>query len=66
METLAEMRAQLMDKAADDKGFRDRLLSDPKAAVHEALGVRIPDSVTIEVHEDSGVADHVVCRRAAS
>ena len=60
METPAEMRARLMEKAAEDEGFRARLLNDPKPAVQEALGVRIPDSVSIQVHEDSGDTAHLV------
>ena len=60
METPAEMRARLMDKAAADEGFRARLLSDPKQAVQEALGVRIPDSVSIQVHEESLDGAHLV------
>ena len=48
-----EMRAKVADKAATDADFRARLLGDPKAALAQELSVTIPDSLTVEVHEES-------------
>ena len=60
METPKEMRAKVMDKAATDADFRARLLSDPKAALAQELSVTIPDSLIVEVHEESGATAHLV------
>ena len=37
-----------------------RLLSDPKGAIGEALGVALPASMAIEVHEEDGRTGHLV------
>ena len=60
MKTYAELRADVLDKAAKDEGFRERLLADPKAAVEEATGLTLPESVTIQVHEESAGVGHLV------
>ena len=60
METAKELRAKVVGRAAEDAGFRARLLSDPKAAIGQELGVTIPASVSIEVHEESGATAHLV------
>ena len=56
METPKEMRAKIVGKAAVDADFRARLLSDPKGAIEQELGVTIPASLSIEVHEEDGDA----------
>ena len=60
METANEMRAKIVGKATGDADFRARLLSDPKAAIGQELGVTIPASLSIEVHEESGATAHLV------
>ena len=60
METAEELRAKVVRKAAEDAEFRARLLSDPKAAIGQELGVTIPASMSIEVHEESGTTAHLV------
>ena len=59
METAQEMHAKIVGKAAGDAEFRARLLSDPKGAIGEELGVTIPASMSIEVHEDSAATVHL-------
>ncbi len=58
--TAGELREYLVDKATGDAEFRARLLSDPKAAIREELGVAIPASLSIEVHEEDGATAHLV------
>ncbi len=60
METPNEMRAKIADKAAGDAEFRARLLGDPKGALERELGVAIPASLSIEVHEESAGTAHLV------
>ena len=60
METPTEMRTKVPAKAAADPDFRARLLQDPKASVHEALGVSLPDAVRIQVHQETAGAVHPV------
>ena len=40
--------------------FRARLIADPRAAVEEAAGIRLPDDYRIHVHEESATDAHVV------
>ena len=47
-----DMRRQLTDKAAEDPAFRDKLLSDPKAAIRQEFGIEVPDHIEIRVHQN--------------
>ena len=60
METPKEMRAKIVGKAAEDADFRTRLLSDPKGAIGQELGVTIPASLSVEIHEEDGTTAHLV------
>ena len=46
-----EMLQRIVEKSTLDTEFRQKLLSDPKTAIGEELGITIPDSMTVEVHE---------------
>ena len=59
MDTVSELGARLTERASVDADFRSRLLSDPKAAVQEELGVEVPDEVAIQVHENDMQTVHV-------
>ncbi len=48
----AILRNQVIQKAWEDPSFKQRLLTDPKAALKEALGVIIPDNVTLKAVEE--------------
>ncbi len=60
METPSGMRTKILGKASEDAGFRARLLDDPKGAIGQELGVAIPASLSIEVHEESATTAHLV------
>ena len=60
MQTADEMRKRITDKAATDPDYRARLLDDPRAAVAEELGVSMPDSLSIRVHEEDAASAHLV------
>ena len=58
--TIEELRTELAAKAAEDDGFRARLVEDPKAAIKEALDLELPDTVTVHVHEETAMDAHLV------
>ena len=58
--TASELREHLVEKATTDETFRARLLSDPKAAIEEELGLTIPDGFTVKVVEDVPDTSHLV------
>ena len=60
MESAKDMHAKIVGKASEDADFRSRLLSDPKGAIEQELGVTIPASLSIEVHEQSAETTHLV------
>ena len=60
METVSEMRKKVVGKAVTDADFRARLLSDPKGAVGQELGITIAEFMSIEVHEESATSAHLV------
>ena len=58
--TRAELDGLIHNRLATDPGFRDALLADPRTAVAGLLGVKLPDFVTFEVHEESLTHVHLV------
>ena len=60
MESPNEMRMKVVGKAGEDADFRAKLMSDPKAAISEELGVTMPEGLTVQVHEDTGTTAHLV------
>ena len=64
--THEEMRAELIERAVTDEEFRQRLMTDPKAAVKEALGLDLPDAISVQVHEDTASTSHLVLPPAAN
>ncbi len=54
-----EMLQQIVEKSALDSDFRQRLLADPKTAITGELGITIPDSMNIRVHESDMQTVHL-------
>ena len=52
-----DIEQQVLQRAASDPQFRQQLLSDPRAAVEQAFGIRLPDEVKVQVLEET--ANHV-------
>ena len=46
-----EMLQHIVQKSALDEDFRRALLAAPNAAISEELGITIPESMTIKVHQ---------------
>ena len=60
MATIHDMRERLLGRARDDEAFRARLLNEPEGAVRDELGVELPASFTLTVHEETPNAAHLV------
>jgi hypothetical protein len=41
----AQMERRLIEKSSEDEAFRRRLMEDPKGAVEQELGTRLPEGV---------------------
>ena len=54
-----EMLQQIVEKSALDEDFRQSLLDDPKATISEELGISIPESMTVKVHESDMQTVHL-------
>jgi hypothetical protein len=48
-----DLEAKIVARAWADEAFRERLKTDPRGAVAEETGVTVPDSVAIEVLEET-------------
>ncbi len=54
-----EMLQHIVEKSALDADFRQQLLADPKTTISAELGITIPDSMTIKIHESDMQTVHV-------
>jgi len=55
-----EFEAQIMERAARDPNFRERLKSNPRETISHELGISIPADLTIEIVEDTASTVHLV------
>ena len=54
-----EMMKQIVDKSATDTTFRQQLLSDPKNTIVAELGITMPESMDVVVHESDMQTVHI-------
>ena len=54
-----EMLQQIVDKSALSADFRQQLLADPKTTICQELGITMPESMTIKVHESDMQTVHL-------
>ena len=54
-----EMLRQIVDKSAVDAEFRQQLLSDPRNAITAELGITMPESMNVVVHESDMQTVHL-------
>jgi hypothetical protein len=48
-----EMERRLIEKSVQDEAFRQRLIEDPKGALEQELGARLPKELRIMVVEET-------------
>ncbi len=53
------MLKQIVEKSALDADFRQQLLGDPKSTISAELGISIPDSMNVVIHESDMQTVHV-------
>ena len=61
----AEMERRLVERSLQDDAFRQRLLADPKAAVEEELGTRLPNEVQVIAVEETAETIYLVLPSAS-
>ena len=54
-----EMLKQIVEKFALDTDFRQQLREDPKTTISNELGITIPDSMNIIIHESDMQTVHL-------
>jgi Nitrile hydratase, alpha chain len=61
----AEVERTLVQRSMEDEDFRRRLLDDPKAAVEQEFGSRLPESVEVRAVEESQQTIYLVLPSAS-
>ena len=56
----AEMERRLVQRSMEDEDFRQKLLDDPKAALEQELGDRLPESMEVRAVEESADTIYLV------
>jgi hypothetical protein len=56
----AEVERRIIERSLQDDAFRERLLEDPRAALEEELGTRLPEEVDVRAVEESADTIYLV------
>ena len=56
----AEVERSIIERSLQDDAFRERLLEDPRAALEEELGTRLPEEVEVRAVEESADTIYLV------
>lgn len=59
LQSAEDMRRQVTDRAISDNDFRSLLVSNPRDAISQELGVDLPEDVEIVVHESNANTLHL-------
>jgi hypothetical protein len=60
-----EWERSLIQRSLEDEEFRQRLLAEPRAAIEQELGGRLPESVEVRVVEESADTIYLVLPSAS-
>jgi len=61
-----EMKRTIVQRSVEDEDFRQRLLDDPKGAVEQELGRRLPEGVEVRVVEETKDTIYLVLPSASA
>jgi regulatory protein YycH of two-component signal transduction system YycFG len=56
----AEMERRLVQRSIEEESFRQRLIEDPKGAVEQELGTRLPEEVRVVAVEETADTIYLV------
>jgi hypothetical protein len=56
----AELERRIIERSLEDGAFRQKLLEDPRAALEEELGTRLPDEVEVRAVEETADTIYLV------
>jgi len=56
----AELERRLIQRSLQDEDFREQLLADPRAAVEQELGTRLPEGVQVRAVEETAQIIYLV------
>jgi hypothetical protein len=56
----AEVERRIIERSLQDDAFRQRLLEDPRGALQEELGTRLPEEVEVRALEESADTIYLV------
>ena len=62
MSDRTQVLSRIVETAWKDKAFKAQLLANPRTALKQ-LNVPVPDSITVQVHEESATTLHLVIPR---
>jgi hypothetical protein len=60
-----QLERRLVQRSLEDESFRQRLLEDPKAAVEQELGTRLPEEVRVVAVEETADTIYLVLPSAS-
>jgi Nitrile hydratase, alpha chain len=62
----AEIERKLIERSLEDEAFRQRLLADPKAAIEQELGTRLPENIEVRAVEETPEIIYLVLPRRSA
>ena len=57
--TRSQVEAMIAERIAADPDFREALIANPRAVLSEVIGLDIPDSVQVVLHDESLTQIHL-------
>jgi len=61
----AEIERRLIERSLQDESFHQELLADPKAALEQELGIRLPEDVQVRAVEETADTIYLVLPSAS-
>jgi hypothetical protein len=61
----SEIERRLIEKSLEDESLRQRLLADPKGALEDELGTRLPENIEVRIVEETADTIYLVLPSAS-